>query len=369
MVIRDQLPALHGCAYLNTGTNGPLPLPAADAMRAELTAWLEQPRIDAAAFERFLSGREQARAAAGRVVGAAPEQIALTSSTSQGVGLVVAGLDWAPGDEVITTTEEHQGIRSPLEVLTRRFDVLVRELPADAVSSAIGSRTRLVAVSHVLWTTGRVLDLPEIAQAGRRHEAALLVDGAQSAGNIPVDAAGTGADFYTLSGQKWLLGPQGSGALWVSPRQHHRLWPAMSSYLSLQEGQVGRFKESAARFDGGTIDPVSVAGFTAALEWVESLPGGRAAWLDQGRRAAGAARERLSAEPGIRVAPADGIENGLIALTVEGVDDTAALVARLAEQRILVRTIPDTPWIRVSVGAWTERDEIDRLAIALVGGE
>jgi L-cysteine/cystine lyase len=364
-VIRDEFPSLRGVAYLNTGTNGPLPRAAFEAMCDELERSHREPRIGRAAFERFLGDRERARAAAARVIAAQPEQMALTRSTSEGVALVLSGLDWRRGEEVLTTTEEHQGVRAPLDVLARRFGITVREVPADALLDAIGESTRMVAVSHVLWTTGRVLDLPALAERAHAVGAQLLADGAQSAGNIAVDAPATGADYYTVSGQKWLLGPQGSGAVWVRDDRIDALWPVLANYLGLEKGQVGEFKHGAARFDPGTLDPVTVAGFRAALEWVEGLPGGRAAWTQRTLDNASAARRRLAEDPRVRLAETQGEPNALIAFTVEGEDDTEALTLRLAEQNVLLRFIPGTPWLRLSVGAFTDPSEIEALLAAL----
>jgi L-cysteine/cystine lyase len=363
--IRSDLPSLEGVAYLNAGTNGPLPRPAAEAMRRELDTSLAEPRIGMAAFQHYRELRDRARAALGRAVGAPPEQIALTSSTTQGVGIVISGIDWKAGDEVLTTTEEHPGIRSPLDVIARRAGVRVVELPPERLLDGIGDGTRMVAVSHVLWTTGRVLDVAAISAAAHEAGASLLLDGAQSAGAIAVDAAATGADFYAFSGQKWLLGPQGSGGLWVSPQWLDRAWTAQSSYWNLEQGVVGDFLPTAARFDGGTLDTVTVAGIGAAIEWVESLPGGRAGWLARTAENASRARERLRRQPGVTVADHGNDGAPLIAITVAGQEDTVALNERLGAQGILARYIPDTPWLRISVGAWTSDDDVERLAAAL----
>ncbi len=126
----------------------------------------------------------------------------------------------------------------------------------------------------------------------------MLVDGAQSGGAIPLEMAATGADFYAASGQKWLLGPQGTGALWVHPRQNDRLRPATPSYFTY-DGQVGNLRPGAARFDAGSLDTTVLAGFAAAVEWVEGHPGGREAWLALGAERAAAARRRLDAIPGV----------------------------------------------------------------------
>ena len=213
----------------------------------------------------------------------------------------MSGLDWREGDEIVTTTEEHPGILSPLDVLRQRCGVVPRFVDAGDVAGAVNDRTRMVAISHVLWTTGRTLDLQPIADAVHAVGGLLLIDGAQSAGNIAVDVAATGADVYAFSGQKWLLGPLGSGALWVSPELTQRIWPVTSGYLNLEGGEIGKFKTTAGRLDGGTNDPATVAGFTAALEWVEGLPGGRVRWVEQIAANAAAARERLAEVPGLEL--------------------------------------------------------------------
>ena len=204
----------------------------------------------------------------------------------------------------------------------------------------------MVAVSHVLWTTGLVLPLPEIAAAAHAVGATVLADGAQSAGAIPLDMAATGADFYAASGQKWLLGPQGAGALWVHPRQYDRLRPATPSYFTYADGHVGPLRAGTARYDAGSMDTTVLAGFSAALEWVDGLPGGRPAWYEQGAAHAAAARLRLAEVPGVEVHDPGGSCTGLIALRLEG-HESADAVAHRAERDVLARPIPDTPFVGV----------------------
>jgi L-cysteine/cystine lyase len=360
----DSLPALRGVAYLNAGTNGPMPAAAAEAMRDELRAQAELPRVGAAAFERLQAGRERARRAGAGVLAAGAEDVVLTGSTSMGIGLAMAGLDWSAGDRVLTTTEEHPGVLAPLDFLARRYGVEVRRVEAGGVVEAIAPGTTMVALSHVLWTTGRVLPLAEIAAAAHAVGALLLVDGAQSAGNIAVDVAASGADVYAFSGQKWLLGPVGSGGLWVHPRIRERLAPALPSYFTYAQGGAGELRAGAARFDPGSIDPVTLAGFAAAIEWVDGLPGGRAAWVEATAGRADQARAALAGLDRVRVVDPGGPRSGLIALDLDGRDPAAAAIA-LAERGVLVRFIPGTPLLRVSVGAWTDDADLEALAAGL----
>jgi L-cysteine/cystine lyase len=360
---RSELPSLEGCAYLNAGTNGPMPQVAIEAMAAEARA-AAAPRIGRAAFERLLELRVRARAAAARAIGAAEDEVALTTSTSHGIGLVCAGLDWSGGGEIVTTTEEHPGLEGPLDELRTRYGMVIRAVPSADVIATIGPATRMVALSHVLWTTGLILPMAEIAAAAHAAEAVVLVDGAQSGGAVPLDMHASGADFYAVSGQKWLLGPQGTGALWVHPRMHDVLRPALPSYFTYADGHVGPLRPGAARFDSGSLDPAMLAGFVAAMEWVEGLPGGRAAWFAEGAENAAAARRRLAAVPGVEVQDPGGPCSGLIAVRLER-HESADAVAALAERDVLVRAIPGTPFVRVSVGAWSDASDIEALAAGL----
>jgi L-cysteine/cystine lyase len=360
---RHDLPALAGCAYLNAGTNGPMPRAATEAMAAEVRIAAELPRVGKAAIDNLLGSRARARAAAARALGAPEGEVALTSSTSQGIGLVCAGLDWPAGGEVVTTTEEHPGVLGPLDELTHRHGVNVRAVPAHDLVTAIRPGTTMVAISHVLWTTGLVLPLPEIAEAAHAVGALVLADGAQSGGAIALDMAATGADFYATSGQKWLLGPQGTGALWVHPRHHDRLRPATPSYFTY-DGQVGKMRPGAARFDAGSLDTTVLAGFAAAVEWVEGQPGGRPAWLALGAERAAVARHRLGAIPAVSVHDPGGPSTGLIALTLDGTEPADAATS-LGERNVLVRPVPGTPFLRVSIGAWTDDADLEALAEGL----
>ena len=161
---------------------------------------------------------------------------------------------------MITTTEEHFGLLGPLSTSGARV-VLVPPEP-EAILAAVTPRTRLLAVSQVLWTSGRVLPVVELReQTGIR----VLVDGAQSVGAIPVDARGM--DYLTISGQKWLCGPDATGALVVADPEHLQVTaPSYFSQASYDLEGVFEPKPGAARFDPAWWSPSSLAGLLAAVE-------------------------------------------------------------------------------------------------------
>ena len=179
---RAQFPVLDRFAYLNAGTNGPLARATVEAMNEQNDRDLVEGRSSMQYFHGMLELREQVRAGVAGVVGAEPASLALTDSTTRGCALVLAGLGLTDEDEVITTDQEHFGLTGPLFATGAR--VVIVDADEDAIVRAVTPRTRLIATSQVLWTTGRKLDLQRV-----REDAGipLLVDGAQSAGAIPVD--------------------------------------------------------------------------------------------------------------------------------------------------------------------------------------
>jgi L-cysteine/cystine lyase len=342
---RALFPVLERLAYLNAGTFGPLARPTAEAVAAQQRTELEAGRFGKEYFERLLGLRRELRAALAALVHVEPEQVALTASTTDGCNIVLAGLDLAAEDEVITTDEEHFGLLGPLHASGARVVVVAAD--AEAILAAVTPRTRLLAFSQVLWTTGRALPVHALrAQTGLP----ILVDGAQSVGAVPVDARGL--DFLTISGQKWLCGPDATGGLVVADPE--RLRVARPSYFSQASYEpTGAFEphEGAARFDPNWIPPASLAGLLAALAVAPDWRYERAA--EQARRC----RELLA--PHVELVPGDAT------LVSFRADETADLVTALAAQGVVVRDLPGTGLVRASVGWWTSEDDLERLAAAL----
>jgi len=342
---RALFPVLERLAYLNAGTFGPLARPTAMAVQDQLDADLADGRFGKEYFERMLDLRKQARAALAGLVGAEPEQISLTGSTTDGCNIVLAGLGLQPEDEIVTTSEEHFGLIGPVHASGAH--VVVVEPDPDAILAAATPRTRLLALSQVLWTSGRALPVRELRE---QTGVPVLVDGAQSVGSIPVDAAGL--DFLTISGQKWLCGPDSTGALVVADPE--RLRVARPSYFSQSAHEPsGSFEPAAgaARFDPGWLSSAVLAGLLAALDV-------RPEWAYE-RAAAMAARCRELLAPLVELVPGDAT---LVAFRAE---EPPRLVARLAEEGVVVREIPKTGLVRVSCGWWTDESDLQRLVGAL----
>ena len=353
---RAQFPVFERFAYLNAGTNGPLPRAVVEAISESSRRDLEQGRGGKVYFEQVLGLRERAREALAAVLGVPSGNVALVSSTTNACNVVLAGLDLTEDDEVVTTDVEHFGLLGPLLASPARLRVArVRDAsPDDApdlVLEQVNDRTGLIALSHVSWLTGNSLRPGEL----RRHTVIpILVDGAQSAGVVPTEARVF--DFYTVSGQKWLCGPDSTGALYV--RDPERLRVALPTYMSQLAYNVEESftpKPGAARFDSIWLAPGILSGLVAALE---AAPEWR---FERVREAAASCRDRL-VETGYNVITAPE-QAGLITFETGG--DAADAAACLYEAGVIARDLPGTPWLRVSCGWWTSDEDVDRLIVAL----
>ena len=347
---RAQFPVLERYAYLQAGSVGPLAIRTMEAMHAAEEHALREGRGSRAQFDRILESREALRSDLAKLVDVDVEQVALTASTTDGCNIVLAGLDLGDGDEVITTTDEHFGLLGPLHASTARIVVVSPD--ADEIVAAVTPRTRLLALSHVLWTTGQLLPVHELRE---RTGLPILVDGAQSVGVIPVDARGL--DFFTLSGQKWLCGPEGTGGLVVAHPEALRV--AHPSYLSQAAHEPdGTFepRPGGRRFDPNLTPNALVAGLRAALATLPEWGFERAASM------ASRCRELLTAAGQDVVIPEK--HATLVSWRVP-IEESASIVARLAEADVIVRDLPGRGLVRASVGWWTSDDDLERLVAAL----
>jgi selenocysteine lyase/cysteine desulfurase len=339
---RSHFPALERVAYLNAGSMGPLATPTVEAMQDELRRQLEDGRGGLPFFERMVELRLEVRARLGALLSVPAENVALATSTTEACNIVLSGLDLGPADEIVTSDTEHFGLLGALHA----SGASIRVAPEGAIVDAVTDRTRLIAVSHVSWVSGNSLDP---AQVKRETGLPILVDGAQSVGAIPVEAGLF--DFYTVSCQKWLCGPDATGGLYVRDPEALRVaWP---SYFSQEtHSPDGSFQPwpGAARFDPAWIPPASLSGLLAAFDFAPDWRYERIAEM------AGACRERLAERFDVVTAPG---QAGLVSF--RPVDDPEAVSARLYEAGVVVRFIPGRDVVRVSCGWWTSEDDLERL--------
>jgi selenocysteine lyase/cysteine desulfurase len=352
--LRAEFPVLERIAYLNAGTNGPVPRAAVDAVTEDVRRQAEEGRGGGPFFELMLARLQELRARVAALLNADTAEVALTASTTDGVNAVLNALDLGPGDEVLTSDEEHPGVLAPLGSARARHGIRVRVAPFESLAREVTPDTRLVACSHVSWITGQVVDMAGVSVP-------VLLDGAQGLGAVPTDVRDLGCDFYAASGQKWLCGPNGSGYLYVRGELASQLpapWPGYMSLAASDRPLDFELHDDARRFDTGLPASQHIAWALAALDTLER-PG-----IERVQAYAADLAGRLAdqlAQRGARVAP-----RGRSTLVSWEDADPPGTVERLRDEGIVVRNLPGTSYVRASVGGWSDEQDIERLLAAAV---
>lgn len=378
--IREALPATAAGIYLNTGSAGPLPRETARAMAELEGIELRTGRADMAYWEDSLQRMNEARAAVAAVLGTEPRRMALTHATTDGMNVATWAIDWQAGDRAVTTSLEHAGALGPLWAVRERLgvDVAVADVgdggdPAAvlaALERAIAPGTRLVSVSHVSWATGAVLPVEEIVELGHSRGALVAVDGAQAAGAIPISVEDIGPDFYSVPGQKWLLGPEGTGALYCAPSVFDRVRQTFAGYAgfeSLTLALKGKPWPDARRFESSTYHQPSILGFARSTAWLSMYIG--LPWIyERTARLAGEAAGMLAEVPGVEVVTPRNHMAGLVTFRIVGWKPGPALRELAQRTLCIARTVPPLDAIRISVGFFITEGELRRFrdGVALV---
>lgn len=366
--VRAAYPLLRDMAYFNTGTYGLMAEPVLDAYLA-----------DVARFERGgMAGdrglREAIERARGRLaarINADAAEIALSGNATDGVAWVAAGLDWAPGDEVIISDQEHPAMRYPWHYTAQRHGFVVKHFtvhhdPAAslaAVRALITPHTRLIGTSHVTSPYGVRLPVAEICALAHAHGALALVDGAQSFAVMPIDVRAMGCDFFTSNTHKWLGGPKGTGFLYARREWMERLQPAYvgAGALAHYSNEAVALQPNGKRFEFGTRGFAVHAGINWALDWFDQL-----GWEEVAGRIEHLAtylKRRLSEIPGVELWTPREWErsSGLVSFRAPGRDEMA-LQARFEANGLYPRTLgKGSEKIRVSCALFNEEAELDRL--------
>lgn len=369
---REQFLIPPGVAYCNTGTLGASPREVVDALtegirriETDLAAWpYEQPDGEP------LTGYQQlpeVRRALGRFVNASGTDIALTQNATMAMNFLANGLELAPGDEVISTDQEHGGGISPWRLLAKRRGIVVKELPLeptfaggpDAIvrlfEAAMTPRTKVVMFSHITSGLGALLPTRELCALARSHGALAIVDGAQAVGQIQVDVQALGCDAYVGSPHKWMMAPKGTGFLYLRPDVQDRFWTTLASY------QWDNHEDGAFRFmQFGTGSVAVVDGLMAALRFVEKIGMSRIEQWDANLTKL--LRDGLASIPAVRIAsPADPrLTAAITTFRVNGVK-AKALQDALWKKRVRVRAQNDERGVRLSAHMYVSPADVDMI--------
>lgn len=369
--VRAALPSLSAAIQLNTGSVGPIPAESAAAMAQLAEYERDFGRAQAEYWEELKQRIDEARAGVAAILGGDLDEVAITHAATDGMNIGTWAIDWSHGGRAVTTCQEHPGGVGPLYMVCDRHGVdlgfaeFVPDAPDDEIVAQfdrlITPGTKLVSLSHVLWTSGLVMPVRRIADIAHARGALVLVDGAQSAGAIPVNPRDLGADMYAIPAQKWLLGPEGLGALWVRRELLDGMRSTFASFFTFasSDSRGSRMLTAdARRFQLAGFHRPSVVGFGRSLGWLAMFVG-----LDfvyrHGAEMAHLAADRLAAIDGVTLLTPRDRMAGLVSFQIEGWEIQAALDELQARTHCVARTLPAVDALRISVGFWTSEDEIE----------
>jgi selenocysteine lyase/cysteine desulfurase len=372
-LLRRQFPQTEAVAYLNTGTVGLCPLPVVDALIAQTRAFETSGLLGWGAAEAAMN---EARARLAALLGARPDDLVLTRNATDGTNMVTTGIDWRPGDEVLLSAEEHPSMELPWHYLQQLGRIRLRRFPVykepertlAAVVHALTPRTRLVAISHVFSHSGNRAPAAALAALCQDRGVLLHLDGAQAVGQFPIDLSALGADFYAGNCHKWLLGPKGTGFLYLRPGSETPLRPVhvgagSASAFSWEAGLT--LTETARRFEYATRDFAKYAALVPLFDWWDALGWERS--QEQMRGLTSALKRRLREMPGLRLHTADEWEHASAMTTFSIPGRTCHAVGTFLWERHQLLTRPVGEWqaTRISTAVYNTLGEVDRVVDAL----
>jgi selenocysteine lyase/cysteine desulfurase len=359
--VRDLFPVTRNLIYFNHAAVGPLSIRAYEAMERHAR---DQREFGALHWREWYAEYERLRAAAARLIGARPDEIAILKNTSEGLSFVAEGYRWKSGDNVITTAFEFPSNYTPWKWLERRgVACRVASLPTvDAIERLIDDRTRIVTISSVAFHNGFAADLDAIGEVCARRNILFCVDAIQSVGALPIDVRKSKISFLAADGHKWMCGPEGATIFYVAAEHRERLevlehgWTNINRHGKFLECDVDLLPD-ARRFEAGSLNTNGIYGLRAGIELLLEI--GIDAIAAEVIRVTSLLAKRLE-EIGWRVATPRPIRSGIVGAIPPGVELSLLRWHRRLEENGVV-CAPREGTLRFSPHFYNDDAEVDRV--------
>jgi cysteine desulfurase/selenocysteine lyase len=360
--VRSEFPALENWTYLNTATYGLLPRRATAAVaqhfahRDELACW---------DFLDWFDDATRLRAKIGQLIGCGPEDIAFVPNASAALGLLLGGLEWRPGDRILTLEHEFPN-NFYASTSLERFGVELNMCTCERLCESVDSRTRLVVISSVNYNTGFAPSLPELAAFLRSRNVLLYVDGTQSVGALRFDAERIQPDMLAVHGYKWLLSPNGAAFIYVHPRLRESLRPTVVGWRSHRDWRnvenlhhgVPHLPSGAEKYEGGSVAVPLLYAMEASIDLMLEIGPGA---IEQRVLGLAGQTRAILRQLGAKV---DSCASQIVAAKFENYD-ASELARALSQQRILVSARRGQ--LRISPHFYNNEQDLEILAGALRG--
>ena len=373
------MPNIDDMTYLNTGWSGPSPVYVVDAIKSRLELESFNGPTSPEILESGQKIMSESKDLVSQLFKCQREEVMLTDNTTDGINVILNGLPWKPGDEVVLCDLEHPSVLLPAYNLQSARGVRLRMVTIDlgansnnirqSFASVITGRTRLVMFSHIQYSTGLRMPVSAIASIAHKVGARVLVDGAQGPGHVELDMNALGVDFYSSPGQKWLLGPDQTGALFIKHNLIPEIQPSRIGFgFSSNFNTAGRFDavtNSIDKFSMSTTSAPLRAGYNAAVAKI--LDQNMTKIEKRNLELTSILKHALTSVKGVNVlSPLDGSEcSALTTFKMDGVDSNKATSKLWKNDKIVVRAIESQKAIRVSTAFFNTEDEIQKLVDAI----
>ena len=388
--LRDLMPALQSKTYFNYGGQGPLPSPSLEAIKASWDKIQELGPFTNKVWPYITEEVESTKKYLARICGVSTNRIALTENVTSGCVLPLWGLPLRKADRILISDCEHPGIVAACRELARRkqleIDVLnvqqlrdgaekqlsTNELLLEQLESSLKPHTKLVVLSHILWNTGQIMPIKDISKRLSQHprDPFLLVDAAQSFGQLPIEEAANSSDIYAFTGHKWACGPEGLGGVSVSTRVLEESNPTLIGWRALQkEGSIyhydpNPFYQDARRYEIATSCVPLLAGLRCSIDLLEKeVP--IQARLNKIKQLSLKLWEHLNEIQNIQTIIQGSPPSGLISFSLLDKTPAKSLVKALGKEELWIRVLEDPTWLRACIHITSKEEEISTLGNAI----
>jgi len=342
--IRQDFPLTKRIIYMNNGAIAPTPVAVIKAVTNYLLKCADEGPDSQGVSEYTTSLLNELRTRIAHLINCDKDEVVLTQSTTEGINLVANGLEWKKGDAIVVRggTHEHYANYFPWLRLSREKGVALRDLAIDVNGffemsdlEKQAKKSRLIAMSHVLYNTGALMPVEEVGRIAKENDALFCIDAAQSAGSVPIDVKKIGCHFMAFPGFKWLCGPNGIGAFYCRKDVGEQMRPpSIGGESATLSGETLAYREMPRRMQVGFRNYPGAAGLEAALRYVLRLG------IDNIRgtnmKVANALRQEASALKGAAlVGPDDDkMRSSIVAFTLP--KDAEYVVRKLGEENIVL---------------------------------
>tara|TARA_Y100001968_G_C19440360_1_gene762163 strand:+ start:367 stop:1578 length:1212 start_codon:yes stop_codon:yes gene_type:complete len=384
--LRELIPALQNKKYFNYGGQGPLPSPSLKAIQNSWEEIQELGPFTNDVWPYVMKEITTTKRYLAKICGVSASHIALTENVTSGCILPIWGIPFSADDRILISDCEHPGIIAACKELAHRkklhIDVLkvqqlrngannrdiTRALLIQNLKDSLKPRTKLVVLSHILWNTGQIIPIEAVSQTLKNHgnKPFLLVDAAQSFGQIPIKKAVASSDIYAFTGHKWACGPEGLGGMAVSDRILKEGNPTFIGWRSLQteEGiyinSPNPFHMDARRFEIATSCIPLLAGLRCSLDLLEK-EGTEEKRLKKIQSLSLKIWEGLNESGKIHTILKGPPPAGLVSFDINNEEASISLVKSLGKKRLWIRVLEDPKWLRACVHITTNEEEVSSL--------